>query len=63
METALRLATDDHSALLKQIPIYVRARDAAIGREADTDELSETARVVVALRLCVSKGFKDGIGL
>ena len=57
------LAPDDHPTLLEQIPINVCTRDTAIWREADTNELSETTGIVVALRLRVTKRLEDGVRL
>ena len=42
VETPLSFTADDDSALLKEIPINIGTGDAAIGREANSDELSET---------------------
>ena len=63
MKTPFGFAADDHPTLLEQIPINVCTRDTAIWREADTNELSETTGIVVALRLRVTKRLEDGVRL
>ena len=63
MEVPLRLASHDHSALLKEIPIDIRTRDTAIRGERYADELPKPTGVVIPLRLRIAKGFEDGIGL
>ena len=61
METPLSFAAHDDSAFLEQVPVNVRAGNAAVWREANPDELSESTGVVVALCLRVTKGLKDWI--
>ena len=63
METPFRFASDNHPTLLKKIPVNVRTSDATVWREADTDELSETTRIVIPLCLRVTECLKDRIGL
>lgn len=63
METTFRFASHDHSALLQQVPVNVRTSNAAVGREADADELAKPTGVVVPLSLSISKGLEDRIRL
>ena len=63
MKAPLRLAPPNNPTLLEQIPVDVRARDRAVRRERDADELAEARRVVVALRLGIAECFEDGVRL
>ena len=63
MEASLGLTSHDHSALLQKVPVNVGAGNAAVGREADPNELSKPTGVVVPLRLRVAEGLKDRVRL
>lgn len=63
MEAALSLVAEDHSTLLKQVPVNIGPCNTAVRREHDANELSKTTRVVVSLRLSIAKCFQDGISL
>ena len=63
METTFRFTSHNHSALFKQIPVYVGAGDAAIGREADSNELSKPTGIVISLGLRIAESLKNRVGL
>jgi hypothetical protein len=57
VEIAFGFAPHYDSTLLKQIPVDICTSNASIGREADANELSKPTRIVVSLRLSVTKCF------
>lgn len=57
MKIALSFTPHHNSTLLKQIPVDIRAGNTSIRREADADEFSESAGVVISLGLGIAKGF------
>lgn len=63
METSFGFAPHNNSALLEQIPVDVRSCNAAIRCETDSNKLSKSAGVIVALGLCIAKRFKDRVSL
>ena len=63
VEIALSFAPNNNSTLLKEVPVDIRTGDTSVRREADADELSESARVVVSLSLGIAKRFQDWICL
>ena len=63
MERAFYLAPSNDSTLLEQVPVDSCTGNTAIVCETDTNELSETRRVVVASSLRVSERLQDRVGL
>lgn len=63
VETPLSLASDDHSTLLKEVPIDVGSCNASIWSEADSNELAKSTGVIVPLSLCITKCLKNRVCL
>ena len=63
MEIALSFAPHHNSTLLKQVPVDIRTGNASVRREANANELSESAGVVVSLSLGIAERFQDWICL
>lgn len=63
MEIPLHLGPNNDSALLKEVPINVRASNASIGCKADPYKLAEPTGVVIPGGLSITKGLEDRIRL